>query len=184
MIILTEHAIRVQGHLAHYPICQHAVLLIQNAHLRIRQRSARGKHLQAGPVGSGGTGHTLDLHGLAVDLIHRHRALQSALGDGENVLGHGVTGTQRRRVQAIGREALGKSVLALIAHRFGTVRDRAPAGKIHPHQIALTNFLRAEIVGKIGQPTQSTMIAGDRLQQFIGRAHPLERRKQYQRHAQ
>jgi hypothetical protein len=73
VIVLAEHIVGFQCHLADDSIGQLVVRLIQNTYLCIGQSGSCRQHLQAGPAVVSRAGLAFHLHALTVDFIHGNR---------------------------------------------------------------------------------------------------------------
>ncbi len=153
-------------------------------HFRIRDGLAGSQHADDGFFSHRRPGNLFDLQAVPVDVFKNNRAIDTALGDGKDIFGHGIASGQGFVPQPESFETLIKGLVRVPPHRLGAVGDGPPGRQVHPFQITVADLLGAEIVGKVGQPGEGAFIFGNRLQQPVGRPDPVERRHDDERIAQ
>ena len=101
--------------------------------------------------------------GLAVNLICDWFSPQWGLGDTEDIFRHRITALKRVLTQAIFFEALIKRLVTVPFDGFGAIGDDAPRGQVNAFEVALADFLGAEVVREIGQPRKRPFVTADSL---------------------
>ncbi len=134
VIVAGQHTIAAQGDFADVAFRQIAAFGVHDANLGVRDRAATGYHRAiVGPFApSDGCAIRCSMMVLRSITSTVGGCVDVALRDGERVLGHRVTGLQRRRIQAVSGEFFGKGEVAVVAHRLGAVDHGAQAGQVQP----------------------------------------------------
>src|SRR5690242_9506863 len=93
--------------------------------------------------------HTLDHKSFPIDLFDDGQAPYLTLSHTKHIFGHGVGGLEGFELYSELLEPLIKSQMAFPTNRLRAIGDCTQRGQIHAFDVAVTDLLCAEVVGKV-----------------------------------
>ncbi|MNQ96497.1 hypothetical protein D3C85_1121040 [compost metagenome] len=135
---------------------------IDNTNLMARQWSTAGDEAQrCAGIRFDGQCIATGLERVALYPVDQRSSVQGRKGHAQRSLGQPIDRRQRGRGQAVAYETFGEALQGLRADRFGTVEGQAPTAQVQALEVAVSKFVQAQFVGKVGRRRQRAAEAVD-----------------------